>query len=520
MTEATRLLSTPGAAAGPRGAAPRRVKARCRRAVAVTAITAVLLGAASGASAQTDSGWRDKPAFARLGYETIELPGGEKMGLAGLSYLVQPTEGLCLGPAVYGAASGQRGGFFTIGGEGALCTRVYGPLNVVAGLYVGGGGGAAAPQGGGLMLRPHVDLLWDFGPLRAGVSWSKVYFPNGDIDSDQVGLILDVPMSFGYLPAGQSGLASWSGQRGGIGFDRVLAVAGVYAPRGHSLGRSGAPLPSHIGYVGARAETQLRPSLYIGLEANGAASGGTDGYAEILGTLGSDFALGDSGMRIGGRVALGMGGGGDMPTGGGLLAKAALDFSVPLSRDFSLGLEAGWAAAPQGDFGAPFGSLALRWALDPLPGVAPVPVRQEWSAGAEMFFDAARKDGSERDLQSLSFKYSRFVGQHLYLSGQVQSAYQGGAGGFTVGLFGIGGLWRSGQGLLAGAEFLAGAAGGGGVDTGSGAVLKPMAYVGWELTPAASLRLGGGWIKAPNGELSSPVLDLSVVFAFDVPGRP
>ncbi|HMO44858.1 MAG TPA: hypothetical protein PKB14_02360 [Rubrivivax sp.] len=40
------------------------------------------------------------------------------------------------------------------------------------------------------------------------------------------------------------------------------------------------------------------------------------------------------------------------------------------------------------------------------------------------------------------------------------------------------------------------------------------------LAPAASLRLGGGWIKAPNGELSSPVLDLPVVFAFDVPGRP
>jgi hypothetical protein len=369
------------------------------------------------------------------------------------------------------------------------------------------------------MLRPHVDLMWDFGPLRAGVSWSKVYFPNGDIDSDQVGLMLDVPMSFGYLPAGQRNAASWGGQRSGMGFDRFLAVVGVYAPRGVALGSSGAPLPSHIGYVGARAEVQLRPALYIGVEANGAASGGVDGYAEILGTLGTDVALGDSGVRLGGRVALGMGGGGDMPTGGGLLGKAALDLSVPLSRDFSLGFEAGWASAPQGDFSAPFGSLALRWALDPLPGVAPVPVRQEWSAGVETYFDAARKDGSSRDMQSVSFKYSRFVDEHLYLSGQVQSAYQGGAGAFTVGLFGIGGLWRSGAGWLGGAELLAGAAGGGGVDTGSGAVLKPMAYVGWELTPATSLRLGAGWIKAPNGELSSPVLDLSVVFAFDVPGR-
>jgi hypothetical protein len=488
----------------------------------VRACIAALLCAPGLALAQAgvDTGWRDKPAFGRIGYETITLPGDEKMGLVGLSYLVQPTEGLCVGPAVYGAASGQRGGFFTIGAEAALCTRVYGPLNVVAGLYAGGGGGAAAPQGGGLMLRPHVDLMWDFGPLRAGVSWSKVYFPNGDIDSDQLGVVVDVPMSFGYLPAGSRSLSSWGGQRSGMGFDRFIAVAGVYAPRSDTLGSSGAPLPSHIGYVGARAEAQLLPALYIGLEANGAASGGVDGYAEILGTLGSDVALGDGGVRLGGRVALGMGGGGDMPTGGGLLGKAALDLIVPLSRDFSLGLEAGWAYAPQGDFNAPFGSLALRWALDPLPGMAPTRVRQEWSAGAEMFFDAARKDGSERDMQSVNFKYTRFVGENLYLTGQVQSAYQGGAGGFSVGLFGIGGLWRSGDGLLAGAEMLAGAAGGGGVDTGSGAVIKPMAYAGWELTPATSLRLGAGWIKAPNGQLSSPVLDLSVVFAFDVPGRP
>lgn len=483
---------------------------------------AALLCAPGLAWAQSgmDGGWRDRPAFGRLGYETVTLPGDEKMGLVGMTYLVQPTEGLCLGPAVYGAASGQRGGFFTVGAEGALCTRLYGPLNVVAGLYVGGGGGAAAPQGGGLMLRPHVDLLWDFGPLRAGLSWSRVSFPNGDIGSNQFGVILDAPLSFSYLQVGQSNLASWRGQSGGIGFDRILAVAGVYAPRGHSLGVSGTPLPSHIGYVGARAETQLGPSLYFGLEANGAASGGVDGYAEVLAGIGTAVPLGDSGVRLGGRVAVGMGGGGDMPTGGGLLGKVALDLNVPLSRDFSLGLEAGWASAPQGDFSAPFASLALRWALDPLPGVPSVPVRQEWSAGAEMFFDAARKTGSERDLQSLSFKYSRFLGPQLYLSGQVQSAYQGGAGGFTVGLFGIGGLWRSGQGLLGGAELLAGAAGGGGVDSGSGAVVKPMAYVGWELTPATSLRLGAGWIKSLNGELSSPALDLSMVFAFDVPGRP
>jgi hypothetical protein len=212
-----------------------------------------------------------------------------------------------------------------------------------------------------------------------------------------------------------------------------------------------------------------------------------------------------------------MGGGGDMPMGGGLLAKAALDLAVPLTRELGLGLEAGWAYAPQGDFSAPFASVALRWSLDPLPGAPPVTVRQEWSAGVELFSDAARKAGPSQSLQSVSFKYSRFIGETMYVTGQVQSAYQGNAGAFSVGLFGVGAQWRQ-DGWLAGAELLAGAAGGGGVDTGGGAIVKPMGYVGLALTPATSLRLGGGWVKAVNGELSSPVLDLSVTYAFGVPG--
>jgi len=488
-----------------------------RRALAAALCLVPALALAQGAA---HDGWRTAPAFARLGYETITLPGDEKLGLVGLSYLVQARPGLCLGPAVYGAASGQRGGFFTIGAEAALCTQLAGPLSLQAGLYVGGGGGAAAPVGGGLMLRPYANLLWDFGPLRAGVSVSSVSFPNGDIGSSQLGVVFDVPMSFTYQPAGATTPTRQDPARTGMGFDRVLAVAGVYRPRSGSLGSSSTPLPANIGFVGARAESYLWPSLYVGLEANGAASGGVDGYAEILGSLGAEFPLGDSGVRLGGRLAFGMGGSGDVPMGGGLLGKAALDLSVPLSRDFSLGLEAGWASAPLGDFSAPFASLALRWALDPLPGMAPVSVRQEWSAGVELYSDAARKDGRSRSMQNISFKYSRFIGPTLYLSGQVQSAYQGDAGAYTAGLFGAGGLWRFEPGLLAGVELLAGAAGGGGVDTGAGAIVKPMAYVGAQLSKPLSLRLGAGWIKAVNGELSSPVADLTLSFAFDVAGRP
>ena len=398
-------------------------------------VAAALLGLPGFVLAQATlvDAWRSAPASARIGYETITLPGDERMGMVGMAYLVEARPGLCLGPAVYGAASGQRGGFFTIGAEAALCTRLYGPLSLQAGLYMGGGGGAATAVGGGLMLRPYANLLWDFGAFNAGVSVSNVRFPNGDIESSQFGVVLDVPLSFTTLPLGGAKPKRYIGTPTGLGFDRVLAVAGVYGPRGGSLGTSGAPLPSKIGYVGARAETFLRYHVYAGVEANGAASGGVDGYAEILGTLGTEYLLGDSGITLGARVALGMGGGGDVPTGGGLLGKAALDLGIALTRDLSLGLEAGWAGAPLGDFSAPFGSLSLRWALDPLLGVPPTVVREEWAAGVELYQDAARKNGSSGSLQNVTFKYTRFLGETVYLTGQVQSAYQGAAGAYLGG---------------------------------------------------------------------------------------
>ncbi|HEY7674114.1 MAG TPA: hypothetical protein VH867_02715, partial [Burkholderiales bacterium] len=167
----------------------------------------------------------------RLGMERIELPGNEKMGLLGASYLFQVRPGLRVGPAMYGAISGHRGGFFTFGAEGAWRRPVAGPLEAQLGLFAGGGGGGAAPVGGGLMWRPHADLLWNFGGYRAGASLSQVRFSNGDISSRQLGLVFSADTRFNYLPLDGGPAAALVAERPGLGFDRVLAVGGAYRPR-------------------------------------------------------------------------------------------------------------------------------------------------------------------------------------------------------------------------------------------------------------------------------------------------
>jgi hypothetical protein len=474
-----------------------------------------LAAAAAPARAADDGGWRQRPALPRLSYETVQFDSGEKMGLVGATYLVEVMPRLCVGPAVYGSASGQRGGLFTVGAEAALCTPLAGPFSLVAGLYAGGGGGGAAPVGGGLMLRPHVDLMWNLGRFSAGLSWSYVSFPSGEMGSSQFGLVLQADTAF----------ASWQGDgtpaagvRGGMGFDRFVAQAGAWRPRSGTRAVGGAPLPATIGLVGARAEADLAAPLWVGIEANGAASGAA-GYAEFLGTAGLTWPLDAAGtLRVGGRVALGMGGGGDVPTGGGLLGKAALDARWQFAPTLALGLEAGWAAAPQGDIAAPYGLVTLDWRLEPLPGQPARAVREEWSAGVEYVHDVARKAGPAQSMQQVSFKYTRFVGDVLYLNGQVQSAYAGDAGAFSAGLFGVGALWQPLPALQLAAEVAIGAAGGGGVDTGGGAVVKPLLQAGLALGPSLALRLGAGWLKAIDGPLSSPLAELSLVYRFDTAG--
>jgi hypothetical protein len=440
------------------------------------------------------------------------------MGLVGTTYLIGLGHGLSVGPAAYGAISGRRGGLFTVGGEAAWQRHLSGPLTLDLGFYAGGGGGGAAPVGGGLMLRPHADLLWDFGPFLAGLSWSRVRFANGDIDSRQLGLTWRAKTDFRYIPGDHIDRPAGAGGRAGMGFDRIQAVFGAYRPRHGARRVSGGALNSTIGIVGVRLERAIDDHAYWGVEASGAASGGVGGYAEYLGTLGTETTVWPGVLSLGARLALGMGGGGDVDVGGGLLTKAGIYGTVRLTRDLGLTLETGLTRAPQGSFKAVHAAAALTWILDEPhdPSGRPRHTRTEWVGGVE-HYAAQRRDGSRRVLQAVTLKVNRFVSPHFYLTGQAHSGYGGDAGGYTVGLFGVGVQTRVAGPVHVGAEALIGAAGGGGISTDGGAVMQPNAYVGVDLSRSLSLRAGVGRIKALHGgELDATTVDVALAFTFGV----
>lgn len=508
----------PGARRHPRGGPRQR---RLTRALAGLA-AALACGAAA---AQEPSTIEAHPAEARITLERLKLPGNETLGLAGTSYLVDVGRGFAFGPAAFGAISGDRGGLFTIGAELAYRQSLYGPLRAEAGLYVGGGGGGALPVRDGLMLRPHIDLLYDLGPFNVGVSWSRVRFVGTPYDSDQVGLVLSANTSFSYIPRDRMDQPVAAIGRPGAGFDRIQGVLGVYQPRGGNNRVGGGNLPDSIGFAGIRAERAFNGIAYWGLEANAGTQGGVTGYVEYLGTLGVETGIGDQTFSLGGRVALGMGGGGGVDTGGGLLTKASVYGAMRLTRDLAATVEAGVTRAPQGNFRAVHGSASLIWIFDDVGNVFSPSrtTRTEFATGIERF-DAARQDGRTRPLTAVVLKANRFLDKNLYVAGQAHSAVDGSAGGYTAGLFGVGwqqtmGTPGSGPTWHVGIEALAGAGGGGGVDVRGGALLQPNAYVGVDLGPTTALRISAGQLRAQRGDLKSTVVDVSLVFAFGLAGQ-
>jgi len=467
---------------------------------------------------------RSLDARVRLGAEHVRLPGRERMGLVGLTELLNVGGEFWAGPGVYGAAAGRRGGFFVPGVEGAWSHPFGDSIAIDAGVFAGGGGGGAAPVGGGLMLRPHVDLVFRLPGFYTGPTYSKVWFPNGQINSNQFGWMFNVDSSFRYRPAQFTGVAT-DGSATGLGFDHVDATVTFVHPH-KAVSTTGAPLASRIGLVGLRAERSVDGPLWAGIETAGAASGGVAGYAEVLGTAGLRWPVAGDRLSAGVRVAAGLAGGGGINTGGGLLVKAAAGATLRVTDTLGLGAEVGVVDSPRhGRYKAGTAAVSLNWALDvpqtdlgswvvARPGT---PTRMEFAAGVERY-RAARKTGGTEPLDAVVLQVNRFVAPNLYVTGQAHSAFAGGAGAYSEGLFGVGAQLPVTQRLRLGIEALAGAAGGGGVDTGGGAVAQGRAYVDVALTDSLSLRVAGGKIKSVRGSggLDASVVDAAIVFRFGV----
>jgi len=426
----------------------------------------------------------------RFSYEDIPVSSSEDMGTVGVHYDTKPFDtfsDVYLGFGGFGAMAGDRGGFFT----GGATLGVHSFLDVPnmadnyafdMGFFAGGGGGADAFPGGGLMLRSHLMLEKELDLVTLRYGFSRTDFPNttNSNDSDtHISIGLSIPeRNFSSKIFKDAGVTLKEHQMS----RRIVPVMMWYSPDSDAKKRSGGALTADISLLGFQQHQYLDDNLYRTFEAYGAGGGGTDGFAKVLGGLGVNYPV-FNWVNVDAKLSLGMAGGGDIDTGGGLIIQPMAGLEIPLFSHWSLKPMIGKTYAPDGNFSATTTELGITWTGNKVTRDTDVfrPSETNFSIRNKTYFpdDSARtKSGGiySSQINQLGIELSKPVNDWLSLSGSAYGAYGGGVGAYAEGLFGVKlepkGMYNNSNQLDWSPllRYEIGVGGGGGMDVGEGLI--------------------------------------------------
>jgi len=487
-----------------------------------TLIASVLiLGGLARMSAAETVRLKPIPIRTRLSGEIVRLAHGEGMAVAGFHediFVNRAVPGIYAGLGGYGAASGERGGFFIVGGSLGWCIPLWRRLGLDVGGFAGGGGGTRdTGQGDGLMLRGHAVSTWDFGPVALRVGIAHTDFPGGTIRS--TGLTAGLTLSevftvighdsdyFSSPPAAPATTQRWS----------IAPLVYRYHLDDHTIGREGTPLAREVDIVGIELARHLDGHWRIPVVFGGALGGGNRaGYMDV--SSGIICGIG-SRWRAEIRALVGLGGGGSFRTGSGILLRPELALGYAPSADWFFDVRGGRIEALEGDFTGWVTGVAVHWqpAQWHVTQPAQIPASQvrpdSWRVRVGSTAYAVR-NVDRPTIHLIDVALEKPLTPFFSLVGRTRSAYAGDAGSYSEGLFGgrfehtWTPRWRSGI------EVDIGAGGGGGLETGQGLIADAMIDVAWRMTAACEVTVGVGRIAALDGDFSADLFHLGLRWNF------
>lgn len=384
--------------------------------------------------------------------ENIDISSTEDMGLLGLGYFIDINKNYYIGTSVYGAVSGERGGFFVLGIDGGYKYHINDKSSIEAGLFLGGGGGGSAPQGGGLMLRPHVSYNYDFDSFKLGLGLSSVKFPNGDISSNQVFLQAEIPFNETYLKGHQYNLTptynSIKNQLGTSLYSTYMAtIIEHYTPFGdvHNVKTKNFQL------VGFEYGGYLNKNTFVFIQTSGAMAGDAGGYMEVLSGLGYKYNFKNTPISADARFEIGAAGGGQVDTGGGLVTKIKTGLSYDITNNFSLRGDVGYMDSIGGDFKAKTYGINLVYNLKTpsmkelkkasnniLLNSSPTSITVTHKSYLKSNTMLINKSAEAKQIDLIGLKIRKHLNPNTYITGEAYGAYEGDAGGYAEGLIGFG----------------------------------------------------------------------------------
>jgi hypothetical protein len=463
--------------------------------------------------------------FLSLKMSETSIANEPNMGLTGIHYNILLNEKFYTGVGIYGAVTGKRGGFFTLGVNAGFKQKITNKLHIDTGFHFGGGGGAGAPDGGGAFILPHLNLGVDFKAFSLNTGWSFVtFFDKGLIKGNQLNVALEIPLSFNYSNYDATekifsedllSASSWKQETKKTSFlvhFNNLKVKNEGRLKGKTIKLAGFEFANYF-----------TKNWFAFLKVDGAYGGIKAGFMDVFLGGGYHFSFDKINTNIVLKLAAGAGGGGGVDSDGGFMLSPDISIEQKIFNEVYLSLNKGYVFTPSSVFSTSSYGIGLKYYLErngtfsnekafkkgKFKGVEVV-LKQDW------YFNAKRITETTEDMHQISLQINLDLNKNLFLAGQTSFANFGNAGAYAEGLVGFGiktsNLAIHNTTLFA--QVLAGAAGGGNISTGEGLIIKPSLGTDYQLNNTLSIRGSIGYVKAKGGSLNNSFINLGLKYNF------
>ena len=467
----------------------------------------------------------------RLNFIPVQMPTDfdsslkPTMGLMGLQYQIPINNWLYGGVGMYAAVTGDQGGLFTLGVTLGINKQLYNNFYLDASFHFGGGGGYRYLINDGAFINPNIGLQYKQEKFNVGIQYSHVNFYSGEIKSNSVSFFIEIPSVLKFTDYSNAQKDFIASSLTDTDFWKTPVTKNVqqlrfdfFKPIGNSRkdnANNQEPLTETLAVLGFEYQKYISNTTFVFAHTDAIYKGLRAGFMDLF------FGVGyhpyqSKNINLFTKLAIGAAGGRIAPEGGLMIyPSAGIDFKI--SNKIALSSHAGYYRAIAGDleaytFGFGIKYLGANGGTENHTSFRTQGIRI--GIQNQTYLNVLKTDSPTIDLQLLGLQVNFDLNTTFYLIGEVGFAYDGKSGGYAHGMAGIGvySPYFLKNKVRAHFEAMAGAAGGAGVDTGEGIVIRPSIGLSYTLTNAVSLQSSIGKFITPFGELKSTNISIGLSF--------
>lgn len=461
-----------------------------------------------------------------------------RTGILGLNYNIPLNDWLYTGAGFHAASIGDQGGLFTLGVNLGVNLPIYKKLYFDTNVHFGGGGGFRSLVNGGAILYANTGLQYKFDKISFGIQYGYLDFINGIQGGNNISFFVEIPSTVrlgSYKNAQKEFLINddfkdlfWikpavkSVQQ--VKFDFFFPI-GDTRTDGKGNINNAEPITQTLYIIGFEYQRYININTFLYAHLDTMYSGLRAGFMDMFFGIGKNFIETEY-VNFFAKFGLGAAGGRIYPENG-LTMYPSAGFDLRFSDHFGLSFHGGYHRSVGATFEALTAGFSLKYyglsggITDPYTNEKGKAIKTQGvqiGVQNQTYFDVAILDKADRDLQQIAVKINYDLNERLYIAGEASFAYDGGAGGYAHGIFGFGiksdKFIKNKISLFL--ETAAGVAGGGGVDSGEGVLIRPSLGINYHLNDNFNFNISGGQMWSPFGNVNSTNLNLGLTYSTSI----